>query len=393
MQTQETKTFLEKYNTNQHTDAEHQAFIQWLEAAPLEEKETIAEAYLHLLDKKSTQRSTDIVLSQKIEAALDAYEVERNNNKTLPIIHRIHFLKTAWFKYAAAVILTAGIGITYYLANKSSSPTISKNQQTAAQAKDIPPGTNKAVLTLANGNIILLDNSNNGTIAQQGNAQVVKLNNGQIAYNIKGPAEGEVMMNTMTTPKGGQYQLTLPDGTKAWLNAASSITYPAMFASKERKVKVTGEVYFDIAKDSKRPFYVTASDAEIQVIGTSFNVNDYADEEGAKTSLIEGAIKVGNAILKPGQAYINGKVIATNIEQDLAWKNGIFDFNHVPLKKAMNQLARWYDLEIVYEGDLPPFDFYGKIWKNLPLSDVLKGLTGLGVNFRLEEKKLIVSAK
>lgn len=209
-------------------------------------------------------------------------------------------------------------------------------------------------------------------------------------------------MNTVSTPKGGQYKIQLPDGTNVWLNAASSITYPTAFTGNKREVIIDGEAYLEVKSNKGQPFFVTTKTSAIQVLGTSFNINAYEDEP-SKTSLIEGSIKValrpsGNApgssgfILKPGQAYKNGKVITTDIDQDIAWKNGLFNFEGLGVKEVMNQLQRWYDIEVIYEGEIPDVSFYGKIHKNVKLSIVLDALRDIGVQFRMEgERKLMVS--
>jgi transmembrane sensor len=268
---------------------------------------------------------------------------------------------------------------------------------------DIAPGGDKAVLTLSDGSTILLDNAQNGNVAQQGNTKVIKLDNGQLAYSpsrSKMGLGGEVLYNTIATPKGGQYQIVLPDGTRVWLNAASSIKFPTVFSGATRNVEMTGEVYLEIAKSAKQPFSVTTGKTTIQVLGTSFNINAYSDEEAEKTTLIEGKVKVlkGNseAILLPGQqAQITQQKLSVvrdaDIEKVMAWKNGLFNFNGAGVEEVMRQLSRWYDIEVVYEKDVPDIEFIGKMSKNVSLSGVLKGLEGAGVHFRIEKgRKLII---
>ncbi|MBO9571836.1 MAG: FecR family protein, partial [Chitinophagaceae bacterium] len=199
----------------------------------------------------------------------------------------------------------------------------------------------------------------------------------------------DISYNTMSTPKGGQYQLTLVDGTKVWLNAASSITYPAIFTGNNRKVIVKGEVYFEVAKDKNKPFVVQTDTDEINVLGTSFNVNAYRDRGYIKTSLIDGAIKIGNILLQPGQAFANGKIVKTDIQQDIAWKNGLFNFSGASLEEVMLELSRWYDVDIVYEHK-PEKYFDGKMDRGLTLLQALKILKQTGIHFRIEDRKLIV---
>ena len=219
----------------------------------------------------------------------------------------------------------------------------------------------------------------------------------------------------MTTPAGGQYQVTLPDGTKVWLNAASSITYPTAFVDKERPVKISGEVYFEVAKDKEKPFIVDVDGkSSVRVLGTSFNINSYGDESTIKTTLLEGSVKVmrtattavstDSVILKPGQqALVALPAVAAssdrqlkvtsdvNIEQTLAWKNGLFNFNGSDLHAVMRQLERWYGIKVEYEGSIPDTKFSGEIYRNVNLSDVLEALQRMGVKFRLHGKTLLVT--
>jgi ferric-dicitrate binding protein FerR (iron transport regulator) len=295
----------------------------------------------------------------------------------------------ARYAAAAAIIIIAAGAYLLSHHSRTDNPIVASIPQAPAHIK---PGTQKAILTLADGSTVTLDNAANGMIAQQGATQVLKLANGQIRYQAgqKVDNQGKPAYNIMSTPNGGQYQLTLPDGTNVWLNAASSITYPCAFTGDERKVKITGEVYFEVAKDKSKPFLVTAGDQQIEVLGTHFNVNAYTDEDHIKTSLLEGAVRVNSVLLKPGQAFAHGKISPTNVEQDIAWKNGVFNFNNQSLAQVMRQLARWYDLEIVYPQGVPQKEYGGEIGKNLTLDQVLKGLENSGIHFTLNGRRLTV---
>lgn len=315
--------------------------------------------------------------------------------------HRIHFLKTAWFRYAAAIILTVGLGtVAYLLTTKKDSQQTLANGNKRLQT-DIPPGGDKAVLTLADGSNIILDNAANGNIADQGGVQVVKLANGQIAYDLRTLSSKDVMWNTMSTPRGGQYQVTLPDGTKVWLNAASSITFPTAFTGKERNVKVTGEAYFEVTRNKQQPFIVDINGkSAVQVLGTEFNINSYGDEASIKTTLIEGSVKIfkadQSAVLKPGQQAVQAEnriVVNSSADLDkvLAWKNGLFNFDEADLYSVMRQLERWYDIDVQYRGSSSTsMIFQGKMYRNANLSDVLEMLKKMGVNFQMDGKTLIV---
>ncbi|MBO9635353.1 MAG: FecR domain-containing protein [Chitinophagaceae bacterium] len=315
-------------------------------------------------------------------------------------VHRVHFLRSGWFRYAAAVLLLAGCAGTYFLLNNGKAEkgiASGKNIQT-----DIGAGGNKAILTLDDGRKIMLDEAQNGDLARQGSTRVVKQENGRLAYETDGAQDGKIASNTLTVPRGGQYALTLSDGTKVWLNAASSITYPNVFTGTDRKVEISGEAYLEIAKNERKPFKVKANGAEILVLGTSFNVNAYTDENAVKTTLVDGSVKVVKSstsqakMLIPGQqAEISEstegvKVETVDTDQVLAWKNGLFSFNNADIKTVMRQLSRWYDITIVYENGVPAQRFYGDMNRNLTLSQVLKGLEVTKVNFRLEGRNLIV---
>ncbi|HJT74604.1 MAG TPA: FecR domain-containing protein, partial [Chitinophaga sp.] len=307
--------------------------------------------------------------------------------------------RLSWMRAAAAVLLVLlGSGIWYWLSREDKKPVIVESNT------DIAPGGNKAVLTLAGGQTIVLDNAVNGTISQQGNARISK-QGGHLIYDATVGSAG-IGYNTLSIPRGGQYQLTLPDGTQVWLNAASSIRYPVTFAGNERRVYVTGEAYFEVRPASRQPFIVevrtsSGTAEEVQVLGTHFNINAYEDEPHIATTLLEGKISVARtgtgapAILAPGQqAQLNKqlKVISkADVEQAMAWKNGLFRFDGVDLKTVMRQLARWYDLDIRYEPGAPVNElFNGEMQRNLNLSQVINGLDGMGVHIRKEGRQLII---
>lgn len=311
-------------------------------------------------------------------------------------VHRVHFLKTSWFRYAAAALIIIATGA--YLWFSGSEPR-SPKESLVRSDKNIAPGGNRATLTLSDGRTILLDSVSTGKLASEGGVAVMKLANGQIAYSPEGTGSNEVLMNTMRTPRGGQYQLTLPDGTRVWLNAASSITYPAMFAGDERKVQVEGEVYFEVQKNKEMPFIVQIKDgAEIDVLGTHFNVNAYSNEPAMRTTLLQGSVKVRmgtqSALLEPGQQVVVKETIQVqrqvSIEQVMAWKNGLFNFENATFEEIMRQLERWYDIEIVYEGKIPQIALMGKLTRDVSLNDLLPALRKMGVRYRLEARKLTI---
>jgi ferric-dicitrate binding protein FerR (iron transport regulator) len=304
-----------------------------------------------------------------------------------------------WIAAATIIVILSGSAILWF--NRTSKPVmVTAGDQRHQFKNDRTPGGNKAMLTLANGSVIVLDSAQNGTLAEQGNMKVLKLDDGMLKYE-GAASNNETAYNTLSTPRGGQYKLILPDGSKVWLNAASSITYPTAFTGTERKVSIVGEAYFEVTKNAARPFKVSVDGMEIAVLGTHFNVNAYSDESTIKTTLLEGAVRItkgnANGLLKPGQqAQLNhsGATISilNNIDLDevMAWKNGAFNFNDQNLAQVMRKLSRWYDIDVIYENGIPDIEFGGKMSSNLNLSDVLGFLRGSKVKFRIEGKRLIV---
>lgn len=286
---------------------------------------------------------------------------------------------------AAAVILIAGAA---WLMFHNSSMKPGDGQAKNSVAADIAPGREGAVLTLADGKKVVLDSLVSGLIANQQGTEVI-LDGKTLTYNAG--RKSEISYNTMTTPRGRQFHVQLPDGTHVWLNAASSITYPTAFTGGTREVSMTGEAYFEVKKNAAKPFIVKTGKDHIMVLGTHFNVNAYEDEPVVKTSLVEGSVKVGQHILKPGEAFAEGRVIRTNLAEDLAWKNGKFYFQAAKIEAIMRQISRWYDVDVAYEGKINR-TFYGTISRAVSVSGVLKLLeeTG-GVHFKIEGRKVFVS--
>ena len=315
-----------------------------------------------------------------------------------PIVHRVHFLKTAWFRYAAAIIILFGIA-AYFWNNQQKGESLIATTKLPPGKNDIIPGSDKAVLTLSNGQQIQLDSAAPGTIKD--GSLAIENKNGGLSYS----KADVVAINTMTTPKGGEYKLTLADGTRVWLNAASSITYPTAFTGAERIVKISGEIYFEVAKNPSKPFKVILPDAsEIKVLGTHFNVNAYSDEININTTLVEGSVRVTSANssmqLQPGQcARLDRKgkmkmIRNVNIEQAIGWKEGVFNFQYEKLESVMRQIARWYDVNIIYEKGVPDIELYGKMGRDLQLSQVLQVLTDMEVKYKIEnERQLIILPK
>jgi len=311
---------------------------------------------------------------------------EEELEEAVPMVHRVHFLRKYWWA-AAVLILLAGAAVIFN--------TKQPNMVVAVQ-HDLKPGHSGAILTLSDGREVVLDSTANGNIAIQGNAQVIK-KDGIIQYEAgKAGIATEIVYNTIRTPKGRQISLVLPDGSKVWLNAASSVTYPTAFTEKTRAVTITGEAYFEVAHNASQPFQVKAGGQTIEDIGTAFNVNAYTDEVAIKTTLIEGAVKVNSTILKPGEqasldAQNNIKVNKdADIDEVTAWKNGSFRFSSADIHDIMRQAARWYDVEIEYKGEVNE-TFTGGISRNVNASQLLHILESTNkLKFTIDGKKIIV---
>jgi len=308
-----------------------------------------------------------------------------------------------WQKLAVAalILLIAGKAILFFLPASPAKKPPAGSDQPVNYAHDRPPGRNNALLTLADGRTITLDSAANGGLAQQGNTRVIKLN-GQIAYKNtgSGQADDAPLFNTISTAKGNQYELILPDGSKVWLNAASSMRFPTSFKGKERRVEITGEAYFEIAKNPAMPFKIQAGSGEIDVLGTHFNINAYADESTVKTTLLEGAVAVKKEttqqVLEPGQQAAfspqGGITLSKNVDvaHETAWKDGFFWFDNTDIHTLMRQVSRWYDVEVEFKGNITDDGFTGKVDRNVPLSKLLKVLEQYELHFKIEGKKIIV---
>jgi transmembrane sensor len=367
--------------------------------------------------KTEISEAASLRMKEKLMAAVQ-HDNATGTERKAPV----RVLTRTWRRIAAAAIVIAIGTVVFMAVDRSASPGKAPGVAKTT-VNDVLPGGNRATLQLANGQTIILDSAANGSLAIQGNATIVKLADGQIVYTVDGKPATDVMYNTMSTPPGGQFKLTLPDGTNVWLNAASSITYPTAFIGKEREVSITGEVYFEVTKNRSKPFHVKVNAMDVEVLGTHFNINAYADEAAVKTTLLEGSVKVRQSatgpaqkqeqpaknteravVLKPGQqavmAAVNSRFTvddsrltidrSPDIEQVMAWKNGLFNFNRVSLQEVMKQIARWYDVEIVYQGKIKPKQFGGEIQRDLNLSEVLEGLSKTGIHFKIEGRKLIV---
>lgn len=372
-----------KYLDNTATEAEAWALHQWYDKVDETEIEFIFTRTPLTPDQLGEQMFTEL---QAMIAAEKQKKVFRMN----------------WWKVAAILLLVAGSVITFLLISNQSG-----NQDKAVlsdvPAADLPPGRDGAILTLSDNRKIVLDNAGNGNLTAEEDVKIIK-NGNEITYVFnKADAATEVEYNTVSTPRGRQFKVVLPDGSSAVLDAASSVYFPTVFNGRDRRVKVTGQVYFDVTPDKSKPFIVQNGDMAVEVLGTAFNVNTYADDATRSITLLHGSVKVSNGsapdarFLTPGQqARIhsdNGRIdIVKSVDMDevMAWKDGAFQFNEAELSKVLAQLSRWYDVDVEMRMSGPERFFNGRISRNISLNQVLEILRLSDINFRLEDKKLIV---
>lgn len=366
-----------------------------------EDEQLLKQLIYRQLDSENEAGSASLkpVLDNSFQTIRQQIQLPHNSR---PLYSRLRYAA------AAAVIIVAGTASWFLFNRKPGEETRQLSVQQQTPQNDVTPGGNKATLTLADGSVIVLDSATNGAIASEGGTKIIKLENGQLAYNAGGPGNGgpgnsgtATPYNTISTPRGGQYHIVLPDGSSVWLNAASSLRFPVAFTGKERRVEITGEAYFEISANASAPFFVKAGDIDVQVLGTSFNINAYYDEGSIKTTLLSGSVKVSNeasnAVLRPGQQAIlnsrsgpEGKITLKTIDTEdaIAWKNGLFLFNNTDIKSIMRQIARWYDVEVKYEGNIPENSFVGEVSRDSRLSEVLKILELSNVHFKIEGKTI-----
>jgi transmembrane sensor len=310
-----------------------------------------------------------------------------------------------WQQYVAvaAVLLFVVAGLWLIVGRRDKTSDHVQQAQTGHPVRDVEaPKVTKAMITLADGRTVALDSVTSGMLATQGNVSVVRNAAGDISYTGSlSQTEGNILYNTLYNPRGSKViHITLGDGSRVWLNAESSLRYPVAFAGNERRVAVTGEAYFEVARHTGKKFYVDASGVTTEVLGTHFNVHAYADEKDISVTLLEGKIKTAghgqSAILKPGQQVVatgNGQLAIRNevdVDAVMAWKNGMFSFKSTDIKTIMLQIERWYDVEVSYEGEVPHETITGDVPRNVNVSEVMKMLEYAGLHFQIEGKKVVV---
>ena len=361
-----------------------------------EEKQLVEQWYDQLLETGEWKWGEGE--KQQMEKWMEARLLKQIN---LPRARPVNWRQGIRWWPAAALLVMAAAGAYFWLR-----PPASQSPAPMAAQKDLPPGGNKAILTLSNGARIILDSAHIGQLASQGNSTVEKADSGMLVYNQSGNVASVIQYNTLRTPRGGQYKLALPDGSVAWLNAASSIRFPASFPRHERVVEITGEAYFEVARNANSPFSIRILSSNgtpkgtIQVLGTHFNINAYEDEPFISTTLLEGSVEISHlqrkVLLKPGeQAQLNAagniSVAAVDTDEAVAWKNGEFLFNNANMADIMRQLSRWYNVEVSYKDSLNVL-VNGSISRDVNIFQVLHILEQTGeVHFKINGNRIEVS--
>ncbi|HEY1062714.1 MAG TPA: FecR family protein [Daejeonella sp.] len=314
----------------------------------------------------------------------------------------------AWYQIgvAASILAMLTVGLYFYTNRTIDTQLVLSESQIIKEKSIIKPGGDKAVLTLSDGSKIILEDAKKGLLANQAGVSIQKTADGELLYsfakNLNSVSEAlpeEVIYNKIETPFGGKYQINLPDGSKVWLNSASTLRFPALFSGNTREVELNGEAYFDVAKNPNKPFKVITKDQIVEVLGTQFNINSYSDEETFKTTLIEGSVKIiykdRVVLLSPGQQFQpnmkSSKVIEADTEGVTAWKNGYFLFKDEDIRSIMRKISRWYNVEVNYSGNIPDVGFGGNISRSKDINEVLNVLQLTNaVHFKVEGRRITV---
>ena len=308
-----------------------------------------------------------------------------------PVQRTLPFYKNRYYISAAALLfICLSAGLLFF---NNYAPD-DQTQRNNLVKNNIAPGSNKATLTLEDGRKIILTDAINGNLARQAGVNISKTADGQLVYKISNQENKKLSYNSIETPRGGQYQVNLPDGTRIWMNSASVLKVPTSFAAQtSRRVELAGEAYFEVAHDPKHPFKVKTANQEVEVLGTHFNINSYTDEASTRTTLLQGRVKVNSTLLKPGQESVltsNSILVKpADIETTMAWKNGYFIFKNEDLPGIMRKISRWYDVEIVYPESLADKHFEGSISRFKNVTEVLRKfeLTG-NIHFKIEGRRI-----
>ena len=375
----EIKQLIARYSNGEPlSNAEVAKIAGWLQ-------HTDAEGFNEITE--DLQQPEIMLLSQQssLEVRLDAIDRETK----MPTLvysseraHRIHFIKR--LRWIAAAIFIMAMVLTGWLLMTKNPQTYRVTAKTDVKA----PVSNRATVKLASGRVIFLDEVKNGQLAKLDSVSLVKRGDGQVVYS---GTSGKIEFNTINNPRGSKViVIELTDGTHVWLNSGSSMTYPVPFETDARNVSITGEAYFEVAKNKDKPFIVSTPTDRIEVLGTHFNINSYPDETGVRTTLLEGSVKIGTAFLKPGEQYMHGKITSANTGAAVAWVHGYFQFEHADIKTVIRQLSRWYDVDVRYEGSPSTELFGGEIPRELSLLKVLKAVSETGIHYSMDGKTLVI---
>ncbi|APU96001.1 FecR family protein [Sphingobacterium siyangense] len=373
------KLLFERYLNNHASREETAELFQYFQDT--NNKEALEQMIENQLESRDKEELIDKMILDRVFGKIDL-DTEPQNIKS-----------PTWYKttgVAAAIILI--ISISYLFLNRST-----YNDHTATI---IEPGRDKATLVLSSGKTIVLEDVANGKLTEELGTTIEKTEKGGINYKIEGNTDVRIAMNLLNVPKGGQFQITLSDGTKVWLNSNSSLKYPSAFSTSERRVELTGEAYFEVSKNKQKPFIVETSLQKVEVLGTKFNINAYDDESSTQTSLAEGSVRVScknnTTLLKPGQQSTltdqNIAVRSINLDQVLDWKNGDFNFSNNNLKEIMRKISRWYNIEVIFEGPISQETYVAQISRKKRLNDVLRALQLSGsIKYSIRNNKLYIS--
>jgi transmembrane sensor len=389
------KSLYQKFLSGQCTEEElNLLFLQF----KIRSSDELIELIRQELD--STDNPTDATFEEFIMLSKVHDRIKPGIDSESPEKPSTSFYKQIFYSLsaAAAVLIIISLGIKFYTHRDSQKEVLVTKQKFV---QDVAPGGNKAFLTLANGTKLSLTDATDGELAKQAGISIVKTEDGQLVYNVSNTSkEGNAtpLFNTIETPRGGQYQINLPDGSRIWLNAASSLRYPVVFMGNERKVELKGEAYFEIAENKASPFRVVSNNQVVEVLGTHFNINSYPEEGSVKTTLVEGSVKIrsGNnsAMLRPGQqSQVDHSIHVkqADIYETVAWKNGKTQFSNADIKTIMRMLSRWYDVEVEYQGEMIGTGFGGSVSRSKNISEILKLLELTGdVHFKIEGRRVTV---
>ena len=401
MPTDRIKFLIKRYFDDTISHAELSELSEWVTNYSSEDElaELLEQSWhQHHGNSKMPEDASRNILSSILKSSVSR-EPEESSTRVIAIRRNVSWIKR--FAVAASILIIISVGYFMFRPTASTRAVVLNTKNTKTEL--IMPGGSKATLTLSGGNKIILDSAGIGLLTKQGGANVVKLSNGQLQYLPGQTANQEIVYNTMSTPVGGIYEVILPDGSKVWLNSSSSVTYPTSFSGNERRVKITGEAYFEVAHDKTKPFHVSVNEMDVEVLGTHFDINSYDNEPSIKTTLLEGKVKVSKGgsevLITPGEQVVAGKSTnelsikkdGVNLDKVVAWKNGKFIFLDDDINDIMRQLERWYGVSVTYHKNVTTEEFDGVISRNVNISQILDMLEKSGnVKFTIQDRNILV---